>query len=231
MRPIILSLYMDNANPEVVKYQKKVVDKFRKDIPFHQLLTGHSHGRSMELIIQGLLAKNDDTVIIFLDIDAIPLHRDSFDILLSMTHNGKIIAGAPQSTNHLPDANGVFVAPSIMAIGTKLYFDIGSPRAEPTESSDVAELWSMSYRMVTGNEPEFLDILGFNGRPAPVRLANGKVISVDHWVLDNPAQTKFGLNTRYGRDSEELFFHSYQSFVPGQNEYFINQCKAILTEI
>jgi len=235
MKPIIVSLYMKNINPDVRIYQRKVIEKFRGTIPFYQMETRFTHGDSMEKIMQSILLDTDYDLVIFLDIDAIPLSPNSFSELLQMTEDGKVIAGSPQSTNHLQEANGVFVAPSVMAIGTKLYKYIGSPSAEPTESSDVAELWSMSYRMVTGKEPNFFDILQYDGSPAPVRLPSGEVISVDHWVLDDASATKFGLNTVYGFKDEEnstpLFFHSYQSFVPGQNEYFIGVCKSILNEV
>ena len=232
MKPIIVSLYMDNTDPHVRIYQNLVIDKYRNKIPFYQLQTSFSHGNSMGKIMDSIINETDYDLVIFLDIDAIPLSEYSFIELMKMTKGGNVIAGSPQSTNHLPGANGVFVAPSVMAIGTELFKHIGRPSAEPTETSDVAELWSMSYRMVTGKEPNFFDILHYDGKPAPVRLPSGEIISVDYWKLDDASETKFGLNTTYGfnngKDSTPLFFHSYQSFVPGQNEYFIRKCKGIL---
>lgn len=229
LNPVIISLYMDNVNPDVVYHQRSVVDLFRGSIPFEQLQTIHSHGKTMDLVMKSLAKySSKDRLVIFLDIDAIPLLPTSFDTLICMTMDGATMAGAPQSTNHLPQASGVFVAPCIMAISTRLYREIGMPSAEPTESSDVAELWTKELQETHKIPASFFDILNYDGSPAPVRLGNGSVISVSHWMLDDSAGTKFGLNTTYGFETEQLFFHSYQSFVSGQNEYFINKCKALV---
>ena len=67
MKPIIVSLYMKNINPDVRIYQRKVIEKFRGTIPFYQMETRFTHGDSMEKIMQSILLDTDYDLVIFLD--------------------------------------------------------------------------------------------------------------------------------------------------------------------
>lgn len=205
-----VSFYMKNINPDVVRHQRLVVNKFSKDIEFEQVLTDKSHADSMTEYMQN----TDLDYVIFLDIDAIPLSENSFAVLLSMTDNGKAIAGAPQRSNHLQNNEHVYVAPSIMCISTELYCSIGSPSAAKIKNrGDVAEEWTYAQEQA-GGPICLLDVESFD--PVPN----------DRWFLKDGQE--FGRNTKYSKDSQILFFHSYQGRFKEQQDRFIQECKKVL---
>ena len=205
-----VSFYMKNINPDVVEHQRLVVNKFSGDIEFEQRLTDKSHADSMTEYMQS----TDLDYVIFLDIDAIPLSDKSFSTLLDMTENGTKISGAPQRSNHLQNNEHIYVAPSIMCISTQLYRSLGSPSAAQIRGKgDVAEEWTYAQEQV-GGSIALLDVESFD--PVPN----------DRWYLRDGKE--FGRNTRYSKDNEVLFFHSYQGRFKEQQQRFIEECKKIL---
>ena len=200
---------MPNINPDVVKYQKAVMNRYYPELDFDQILTDKPHGHSMD----DYLANRQEQLIVFLDIDAIPLNGAAIWRLLDMTNNGQTIAGAPQRANHIKNGAHIYVAPSIMAISPELYREIGSPSASETHRGDVAEEWTYALEDVR-IKPSYLDVLSHD--PST------------QWQLDE--ETTFGLNTYYGLREEPLFFHSFQGRSPSQQVKFTEICKKLLTQ-
>lgn len=205
-----VSFYMNNINPDVVYYQRQVVEKFCDKIKFNQILTGKNHADSMTDYMKSV----DSDYVIFLDIDAIPLCEESFSILIDMTHNGAQISGAPQRSNHISNDEHIFVAPAIMCMPTKLYKLLGSPSAKNIRGKgDVAEEWTYAQE-ANGGSVNFLDVDSFD--PVP-----GK-----KWYLKGTQE--FGRNTVYTYQGKRVFFHSYQGRFKEQQERFVEECKKVL---
>ena len=227
MKPIIISFYMENIPLAVRQAQREVVDAYRGEIPFEQLLTHYDHARSIDYMMRdGLQASGCDTLIL-LDIDAIPLSKRSFDILLEMTQRGSKITGAPQASNHLhpPYNEDLFVAPSVMCITHRLWDEIGRPSAEPDRHNDVAQRFS---RQAGGQRVSMLDIYSYEKAPEPVMLPDGKVDAPPFWKL-GLTKDRYGLNTTFHLGGEPIFFHSFQSWAPGQQSRFIERCSEAMT--
>lgn len=206
---IIASFYMKNINPDVIKYQRLVVEKFT-DIEFEQIYTEKSHAISMTEYMRN----NHHDYVFFLDIDAIPLHEKSFDILLEMTKNGEMISGAPQRANHIKNNEHLYVAPSVMCINKNLYEKIGSPSADVIKGkTDVAETWTYAQEQ-NGGQVNFLDVCSYD------------VVPTKTWYLKDGKQ--FGRNTVYSYNDLAVFFHSFQGRIKEQQKRFIDECKKLL---
>lgn len=204
------SFYMKNINPDVVKYQRLVIEKFCGDIEFNQILTDKSHADSMTEYMQ----KADSDFVIFMDIDAIPLREDAFSVLLDMTDNGTKIAGAPQRSNHIQNNEHIYVAPCVMCMPTELYKNMGSPSAAKVKNKgDVAEEWTYVHEANEG-EISLLDVDSFD--PVPN----------DRWFLRDGKE--FGRNTVYSHFGTKIFFHSYQGRFKEQQNRFVEECKKLL---
>lgn len=230
MKPIIVSFYMSNTPREVVDAQAKVINKMAPDITFLQVNTKKSHGESIDAALDLLLAKMDKDLLILLDIDAIPLRESAIPTLINMTMNGTRLAGAPQASNHLPRpyCEDIFVAPCVMAISRMSWISIGKPSAVPTDRSDVAQEITRRFYS-TGDldkPPVFLDIIGYEGKPHPVKLPDGRIDAPPFWKLGS--RGRYGLNTVYGLQSRPMFFHGFQSWAPGQQSRFIEKCNEVL---
>lgn len=210
MNVIIVSFYMSNINPEVVRHQKMVMDKLYPNSNFLQISTQYRHGQSMDLF----LFQRKEDIVVFLDIDAIPLTTSSIPKIIEMTENGSKIAGSPQRSNHIENNEHIFIAPSTLAINPQLYRDLGCPSALETSRGDVAEEWTYALEERGGSIAE-LDLMGFETEPHGER-----------WYLRG--DQIYGLNTTFGINGQELFFHAFQGRMASQQQSFINKCKSIL---
>jgi hypothetical protein len=230
MKPIIISFYMANTPRAVIDAQAEVVAKMAPGITFLQVNTRQSHGESIDIALEMLLPKMDKDLLVLLDIDAIPLRESSIPTLINMTCDGIRLAGAPQASNHLakPWCHDIFVAPCVMALSRLAWISVGKPSAVPTDKSDVAQEITRRFQEVADPRevPVTMDIISYDGRPHPVKLPDGRVDAPPFWKLGS--RGRYGLNTIYGIQSRPLFFHSFQSFAPGQNERFIATCKKVL---
>lgn len=230
MDAIIISFYMKNTPREVIDAQAEVVAKMAPGMTFLQVNTRQSHGHSIDIAMDVLLPRLDKDLLILLDIDAIPLRESSIPTLINMTRGGTRLAGAPQASNHLPApwCDDIFVAPCVMALSRDAWLSAGKPSAVPTSRSDVAQEISRRFHQVADPDrvPVTMDVIDYDGRPHPVQLPDGRIDAPPFWKLGD--RGRYGLNTRYGIQSRPLFFHSFQSFAPGQNKRFVETCRKVL---
>jgi len=230
MDAIIISFYMNNTPRAVIDAQAEVVAKMAPGMTFLQVNTRRSHGESIDIALDTLLPKMDKDLLVLLDIDAIPLRESAIPTLINMTRDGVRLAGAPQASNHLPEpwCHDIFVAPCVMALSRSAWVSVGKPSAVPTVKSDVAQEITRRFHQYgdPGNTPVTMDVISYDGRPHPVQLPDGRIDAPPFWKLGQ--RGRYGLNTIYGIQSRPLFFHSFQSFAPGQNERFIATCKKVL---
>ena len=154
MNPCIVTFFMENVDMKTVGLQRSVIDKFNKSkVPLYCIKVDVPHavaidyfwtlnGCKMDLFKDHDIQKQvDHDIVLFLDIDCIPLSEESIDLYIEKASQG-IIAGNAQRTNHLINGQHVFAAPSAVAISKEVFEKIGCPSACETQRSDVAEEWT-----------------------------------------------------------------------------------------
>ena len=229
----IVTFFMSNIKPGTVELHRRVVDKFNpKKYQHHSILTGISHGHSMDAawVFNGidmptfkpgqLERQFDHDVLLFLDVDAVPLNDEALDYYINKAYNGSLI-GNIQRSNHIQNNQHVFAAPSAVALSTSTCLTIGKPSAEPTKRSDVGEEYTFAAEKTGGVVPiELIMPLKYDLPPAECPF----------WALQD-GQPVYGRGTAFGlSDNKELFWHNFQSFHEGQQEKFELKCKQLLGE-
>lgn len=222
--PCIASIFMRNLNKKTVELQKSVVSKFNKsNIQFYHLLTDGSHGDTMTKVIP-LLKQRGHDAIMFLDIDCIPLNHDAIDYMFDVAYTGKLIGDA-QRSNHIENGQHVFCGAHNVAFTTELYDKVGNPSFEPTSRGDVAEelTWRARERNI---DIEILMPIRYDA--PPIRMAWEKN-DEPFWRLAD-GMPNYGIGTTYGKGEEEMFWHCWQVFHPGQQERFWKKCEEVLND-
>ena len=208
MNIAVASFYMSNINEQVMEHQKRVMETLCPDIPFYQESTYFHHGPTMDLF----LFQRTEDVIVFLDIDAVPLTPGAITTIAKMAYDNNTIAGAPQRANHINNGQHIYVGPCVLAIQPDLYRALKCPPARETTRGDVAEEWTYTLEL-SGRVPQYLDVIDYDKDSHAWDLRDGK---------------KFGLNTFYGLDGERMFYHAFQGRDPRQQTSFITLCKTLL---
>jgi hypothetical protein len=249
MKACIASYYMSNINKRTVDLQTKVVKKFNKSkLPHFSICGEMPHGAFIDFIwyTQGLKVLNSPLeksergtvaqaakeygeklgqfdVILFLDIDCVPVSDNAIDFYVQQASEGKLIGNA-QRSGHIQNNNHVFAAPSAVAISKNSFLKIGTPSAMETTRGDVAEEYTFAAELA-GLEIDF---------SLPVRY-DREVFRYDwekdkrpYWTLEN-GLPNFGLGTTYGNVVlGDLFWHNFQIRIPGQEEKFWAKCEELL---
>jgi hypothetical protein len=233
----IVSFYMDNIHPDAIAAQRDVVAKFNKSgHPHYQIQTGLRHGHSMDAawLLNGTPVKSpvapnivadrkpwDHAVLMFLDIDALPLNDQAIDSYIEQAYNGSLV-GNIQRSNHIQNNQHTFVAPSAMAISESTFLTIGQPSAVETYRSDVGEEYTWLCEAKGIRVTRYMP-LSFDAKP----FAPPGHPEVDSWALAD-GQPVYGIGTTFGLFGVPEFWHMFQSFYPGQNERFMAKCKQLL---
>lgn len=236
----IFTFFMSNLNPKTVDLHQKVVAKRNPlGYPHHHVHTPMEHGASMDMIWtmngqpvatfrgQNIPKRFDYDIIMFLDVDCIPLNDEAIDFYITKAAQG-IVIGNAQRSNHIQNNQHVFAAPSAVAMSVDTFATIGFPSARPTNRGDVGEEYTYAAEK-TGITTTFL-ILPMGFEEAPAECPN--------WPLAD-GMPVYGRGTTFGFEStssnpnlnfvKPLFWHQFQSFHPGQQEKFWAKCEAILT--
>ncbi len=236
MKACIASYFMPNINPKTIELQRRVVKKFNPQKINHLVIKGEiQHGLFMDYIwtMNGcevatlkdaqIKKQLDVDVILFLDIDCIPVSEHAIEIYLTKALQGSLIGNA-QRSGHIQNNNHLFAAPSALAISTENFLKIGNPSALETTRGDVAEEYTYAAEANTVR----IDLL------SPVRY-DREVYRYDweqdrrpYWTLENNLPN-YGLGTTYGSEEHgDLFWHNFQIRVDGQQEQFWKKCEELL---
>ena len=225
MNPAIVSLFMRNINPEAVKLQLAVVQKFNKSqIKHYPILTDHNPGYSMDLGVEAMRKAGHDAIM-YLDIVALPLTDFALDYFFEQAYSDKLI-GSAQRTGHIDNGEHIFCAPHNVTFTLQTYDKIGKPSFLPNYRGDVSE--ELTWKAEEYNIPvEILMPTRFDA--PPIRMDWEPKDAPPYWDLgkDKP---HYGIGTTFGNEKGELFWHMFQSFHPGQHERFVKKCKEILGE-
>ena len=223
MNPCIVSFFMRNINPLMVKNQVEVVTKFNKSkIKHYPILTDHNPGYSMDLAVQMMREKEHDAIM-FLDIDCVPLDDKAIDYMFDQAYAGKLI-GSAQRSNHIENNQHVFAAPHNITLTIETYDKIGKPSFLPNYRGDVSE--ELTFKAEENNVPvEILMPMRYDA--PPIRMEWESKDLPPYWDLAD-GMPKYGIGTTFGAEGNEMFWHMYQSFHPGQYERFIKKCEELL---
>lgn len=204
MSVTVISIYMDNISRDVVDYQYKCVSRcLPVGWSFIQYLSKVSHPEALEECLK--LVTND--VVIFLDVDCIPLSKRALEYLYHHASRG-FLTGAIQRANHISNQAHLYVGPFCMAFEVIKYKDLGSPSFKETYRGDVGE--ELTYRWEEHNQP--LCFLYPSHVEAP------------KWCITD--SIKFGYGTTY----QGMFYHTFCIRNPQHHKNFINKCKLVLSE-
>jgi hypothetical protein len=225
IKPVIVSIFMKNIDPNMITFQRKVVQKFnRSNISHIHVETDGEHGLTMNKLIEMLESKGVDAIM-FLDIDCIPLNSDAIDYMFDQAYKGTLIGDA-QRSNHIENDKHIFCAPHNFTFSIETFNSCGRPSLSPNHRSDVAE--ELTFKARESNiKVETIMPLKYDA--PPIRMPWEPKDSPPYWELGDNMPV-YGIGTTYGYDKTELFWHMFQSFYPGQNERFINKCKEVLGE-
>lgn len=222
-KPCIASIFMKNIDPNLVALQKKVVEKYNKsNIPHYHIYTEASPGYTMDKLVD-MLEKKDHDAIMFLDIDCLPLNNNALDYFFEQAYAGKLIGDA-QRSNHIQNGQNVFAAPHNVTFTVATYRKCGNPSFLPNFRGDVAE--ELTFRARESNiDVEIILPLRYDA--PPIRMDWEPKDAPPYWDLAD-GMPKYGIGTTFGTEGNEMFWHMYQSFHPGQNERFTKKCEELL---
>ena len=223
MKPCIASIFMKNIDPKIVQLQQEVVKKYNKsNIPHYPVLSEAPPGYTMDKLVTMLEAK-EHNVIMFLDIDCVPLNDNALDYFFDQAYNGWVIGDA-QRSNHIQNDQHVFAAPHNVTFSVETYHKLGSPSFMSNYRGDVAE--ELTFKARESNIPiEIIMPLRYDA--PPIRMEWEPKDAPPYWDLAD-GMPKYGIGTTFGTERNEMFWHMYQSFHPGQNERFLKKCEEIL---
>lgn len=199
----VFSVYMNNISGDVVSYQKACVDKF---LPtgwvFSQRLVNKRHPEAL----QDCVNEVESGIVVFLDIDCIPLSERGFKYLAERASLGAL-CGAIQRANHINNNCHLYVGPFCMAFSIRDYRKNSSPSFNESSRGDVGE--ELTYSWERHNQSiQFL---------YPSNVVEPK------WNLGG--NIKFGFGTTY----QGMFFHSFCIRCAEQEQMFTSKCKQVLT--
>jgi hypothetical protein len=214
---------MKNIDQNLVALQKKVVEKYNKsNIPHYHIYTEASPGYTMDKLVD-MLEKKDHDAIMFLDIDCLPLNNNALDYFFEQAYAGKLIGDA-QRSNHIQNGQNVFAAPHNVTFTVATYRKCGNPSFLPNFRGDVAE--ELTFKARESNiDVEIILPLRYDA--PPIRMDWEPKDAPPYWDLAD-GMPKYGIGTTFGTEGNEMFWHMYQSFHPGQNERFTKKCEELL---
>lgn len=194
----IISIYGQNIPKEAVELQRKVYEKFGqtvKQLP-RVFESDRDHGMFMNDAMEASMAD----VVLFSDIDNIPLNVDAVPVLLEAVKT-RWLAGCAGRACHLNGAP--YIGAWCLAIRREAWIMMKKPDFRSNSTEDTAGHVTRSV--------EF-----FN---KPIRYFFPSSCEIPRWnVLGN----KFGLGTNY----EDIFYHAFES--RGGTARFEKKCNEVL---
>jgi len=234
----MVSFFVEGANPKTIELQRAVVDKLNvSKYPLYQIKTDASHPISMDyfwcmngLTVDTLKQKKipkqlDHEIILFLDLDAIPVSETAIDLYVERAAQGHIAANA-QRSNHIENGKHVFAAPSSLALSADTFVTIGKPSALQTKRGDVAEEYT--YKAEESKIVPIDLFMPVRYDSPPFRMSWESADLPPYWPLAD-GMPNYGIGTTYGdEENGDLFWHCFQIYQPGQQERFHAKCESIL---
>src|SRR4051812_41586683 len=141
MQVQVSSLYWDNVDPRIPLAQKAVCDALQIPITQHRI-HGFEHGEWIDWLMAR--AENVD-VFLFIDIDCIPLKRESVLENAQAAAATGLLIGAEGAANHI-DPSRSFAAAWYIYVHRQTWHELGRPTARATPTGDVCQAWTDQWR-------------------------------------------------------------------------------------
>lgn len=203
-KQLIITIFMDNINPKTVELHRQAVAKLNPGYPMVYSRTNLSHAVTMDTIWDAK-ELNQFESFLFLDIDAVPLSSDYFDVMFNGAEKGYLIGNA-QSSNHINEGKHIFVAPSSLALLRETYAKkLGNPSAKPSNRGDVAEEYTWAAEE-NGVEVHLFKPVSWD---KPVNRMAWETDRSPTWKL--PDGTEYGVGTIFAWNNTNLIWHCFQS--------------------
>lgn len=159
--------------------------------------------------------KNYDTILI-LEVDCVPLEKDSFNYIFGAAEKN-ILVGNVQRSAHIDNNEHTYVAPSAFCLTKELYNKLGRPKFSPTRRGDIAEEYT--YRC----EQTGIPVERFYPHSFVRRNLNEDV-----WDLGK-GKPEFGIGTTFiNKNEKKMFFHLFESRYHIWNDIFYEKCIELL---
>lgn len=225
MKKCIFTYSNFQINPQVIDYQKRVLDKFNifEDVE-HEHLTYNAPDpevtpdQVIDFALQSLFYEKNYTNVLILDIDCIPLSSFAIDYTFNKSLHGSLVGNA-QRSNHLDNNKHVFCGASCIAFSKETFEKMGKPSSTVTNRSDICEefTWLCEGKNIPVEiyMPESYEQLPYD--------------STDPWPLAD-GMPHYGIGTTFkNSDDIPLFYHLFQSRLHQHLELFYNKCESLLT--
>lgn len=157
--------------------------------------------------------------ILILDVDCIPLSKESLFYTMNSISNNVLIGCARRSMN-IQNGNHIYVSSSCLGISRNLFFEINNPSFAPTERGGEAE--EITYLTEEGGMPiEFFMPSYYESEPT-----DGSI-----WQLSSNDQ-RYGIGTTFIHESgKEMFYHLFESRKKIHDFRFLNKSLEVLNGI
>jgi hypothetical protein len=200
------SCYMKNIPMKVVEYQKKVFDSLGMEL--HQELSNLPfHDYWLDQKINSL----DFDILIFFDIDCIPLKKGLYDYIVDQISDNNSIIGVEQ-VNQTRSPNFVYAAPACFGITKEVFEKMDKPSFRLKDEYDcggefswVAPKYNVNVKLF-----EIKSSLNKKWKCLDKRYGNGTIY--DDWLYHQ----------------FEIRFHDFKSHEQIYTYQFIKKCKEII---
>ena len=199
----IHSMFWGNIDPRIPECQKRVFNKLGLEVIQHRL-DGVDHGTWMDWVLDN---EKEEDVILFMDIDCIPLLKTAIDNVESTCENGSLY-GAAGCANHL-DKNRDYAGAWFVGVNVNTWNKLGRPTCRALSISDVAQNLTDCWRD--------------NG--VNVTLVYPNKVEIPKWDLPN-MPLGYGIGTTYGN----LCYHLFESRSNENIERFVKKCEEVLND-
>lgn len=199
----IVSIYNGNIPAEVLKAQRDVMVRLGHGDHHRQVRTDLQHPDALD----DEMAKSEAEIVVFMDIDCIPVHEYAIIDIVKQIQRYDAIIGAEQCASHIPGCID-YASPAFVAIRQDLYEKAGRPSFKPTERGDVGT--ELTHACIENN--------------VNIQLLN--VISVEQpkWSLNSGRM--FGIGTLYYPG----IYHAFESRMNlAARNSFIQKAKGVLS--
>jgi hypothetical protein len=210
-KQIIFSCYFDNIAPDMRKAHEKVCRTLYPNAKYLAIRT-ESHGHTLD-DFTAWLKRNEYDQVMILDIDAIPVSRNAFDI------NPDGITACIQYPNHIPNASWYY-APFAFVAPKAIMDTIKASWKEVPNKYDVGG--AVTHELELKRYPvELLYPTHVEEAPA------GGMWQIKQGVFK---MGEFGLGTTYSTQhgNRDVFYHAFQARDPRTLTRFVNKVHAVL---
>lgn len=218
----IFTFYNNQIDDRMIFLHHEIVGKMCQEIedldfrPFNYVKPdGEMYpDQAMDMGFKTLFNRDGYEMVMSLEIDCIPLNKESLLYAFSKAREG-IFIGNSQRSCHIDNDEHMFIAPSMFVMNREIYSKLGSPNFGPTVRGDIAEECTYQCEAL-GIPMEFLMPKSYVRDPIGAPWDLGK------------ERGKYGIGTTYAnKEGDELFYHLFESRLACWNSYFYDKCEEV----